>query len=72
MSLWRRLERIEKREDVMARGTPCAECGGVDGVPGPHAKWSVVFQGEDEDTGPERCPVCGAKLVYTVTFDEEG
>ena len=71
MSVWRRLERLEKRQGMISRHTPCAECGGLDGAPGPHVRWRVVFQG-DGDCGPEKCPACGRKRVFAVTFDEEG
>ena len=45
MSVWRRLERLEKRQGVISRHTPCAECGGLDGAPGPHARWRVGVPG---------------------------
>ena len=41
------------------------------GAPVWHAQWRVVFQGEG-DCGPEKCPACGRKRVFTVMFDEEG
>ena len=69
MSVWRRLERLEKRQGVISRHTPCPECGGLDGAPGPHAQWRVVFQG-DGDCGPEKCPACGRRRVFAIAFDE--
>ena len=67
--LWRRLERIEKRQRDDGRRNGCAECG--EGVPGHTREYRVVFGGEPID-GPERCPACGRQLVYSITFDEEG
>lgn len=34
-------------------------------------EYRVVF-GSEEDPGPERCPRCGRRLVYTIEFDGQG
>jgi hypothetical protein len=75
MSVERRLRRLEEQS---GSGVPCDRCGpaSLPGEPrGPvtfEIHWPDVPELSDiEDPGPEVCPMCGQRLVFTVRWWDE-
>lgn len=59
-----RLDRLERAIGQQSEPERCRECG----HPSPSPEMRVTFAGAD-DPGPEHCPACGRRIVFTVVFD---
>jgi uncharacterized OB-fold protein len=71
MSIERRLRLLEEHT---GSGVPCEQCGHVPGEPiGGRVEFLIHWPdmpelSDIEDPGPEVCPTCGRRLVFTVEW----
>ncbi len=69
-NLRRRLDKLVKEEDA---GTPCPECGFVDGKTDEPVEVVVAWRNSEDPPEPEEfCGTCGTQLSYTIDWQGEG
>jgi hypothetical protein len=66
--------RLRRLEEETGSGVPCEQCGHVPGEPiGGRVEYEIYWPdmlelSDIEDPGPELCPACGRRLVFTVEW----
>jgi hypothetical protein len=69
VALIQRLDRLERAQRIIHGARPCDVCGHSPRAP---VDMRVVFDGDEEELGPDRCPACGTVRVLQITFDDRG
>ena len=71
-----RLKRLERVQQIGRLHYRCPGCGRLPNGRCPDdgsVKFECSLEGYDrEPEGPEFCPVCGGRLIFTMTFDDRG
>lgn len=67
MAVRNRIENLERAIAPESKPQGCSTCGA--GMPG-EPDYKVIFEGDEEPSGPEVCPDCGTRLVYSLSFED--